>query len=185
MRQGTAQNFIAGVALCLVALSGCKAAPERQPSALSQAMPTVPLVIQQGDRGVSSSSFTVEIALTPAQQERGLMFRKSVPDKGGMLFPMDPPRTASFWMKNTLIPLDIIFIRTDGTIAMIAEQTTPHSLAPISAGIPVAAVLELRGGRSRELGLAVDDRVSWGACTARPVSTRPTTTTPDNFCPAP
>ena len=108
--------------------------------------------------------FAVEAALTPQQQEQGLMFRKSLADDGGMLFPMNPPRTASFWMKNTLIPLDMLFIRTDGTIAFIAANTTPYSRDPVSAGVPVAAVLELRGGRAAELGIAPGDRVAWGRC---------------------
>lgn len=109
--------------------------------------------------------FQVEPAKTEAQQQRGLMFRTDIPRDGGMLFapypPSGPPREASFWMKNTPSPLDIIFIRADGSIAHIAENTTPFSEAPIPSGEPVAAVLELRGGRAAELGIAEDDVVSW------------------------
>jgi uncharacterized membrane protein (UPF0127 family) len=78
-------------------------------------------------------------------------------------YPADggPPREASFWMKDTPSPLDIVFIRQDGTIATIAEQTTPYSEVPVSSGEPVAAVLEIRGGRAAELGLAEGDRVRW------------------------
>ncbi|CAN5155949.1 hypothetical protein BH11PSE5_BH11PSE5_12060 [soil metagenome] len=92
------------------------------------------------------------------------MFRKELPADGGMVFPMTPPRTASFWMKNTVIPLDMLFIRTDGTIALVAANTKPYAREPVSAGVPVAAVLELRGGRAAELGVKEGDKVKWGAC---------------------
>jgi uncharacterized protein len=103
----------------------------------------------------------VEIARTPEEQARGLMFRETLPADGGMLFPMSPPRYASFWMKNTIIPLDMIFIRPDGSIARIEPETIPHSLTPITSGEPVAAVLELGGGRAVALGIAEGDRVIW------------------------
>jgi uncharacterized protein len=103
----------------------------------------------------------VEVARTPEEQARGLMFRESLPADGGMLFPMDPPRHASFWMKNTIIPLDMIFIRPDGSIARIEPETIPHSLAPVTSGEPVSAVLELAGGRAAALGIAEGDRVIW------------------------
>ena len=82
------------------------------------------------------------------------------PDRG-MLFPYDSPQLASFWMKNTLIPLDLIFIRADGTIARVAENAVPMSLEPIPSLEPVMAVLEIRGGRAAELGIGPGDRVSW------------------------
>lgn len=123
--------------------------------------------------------FAVETAVTPQQQEKGLMFRKSLDADGGMLFPMTPPRTASFWMKDTLIPLDMLFIRTDGTIAFIAANAAPYSRVPVSAGVPVAAVLELRGGRAAELGITQGDSVSWGTC-VDPSAKSPG---PLDFCP--
>jgi uncharacterized membrane protein (UPF0127 family) len=107
------------------------------------------------------------------------MFRKSIAADGGMLFPMNPPRTASFWMKNTLIPLDMLFIRTDGSIAFIAANTQPYSREPVSAGVPVTAVLELRGGRAAELGIAEGGRVSWGKCADPAGKSRPGL----DFCP--
>lgn len=112
-----------------------------------------------------STTLSVERAQTPAEQERGLMFRTDLKPDGGMLFyPYPPgggsPRVASFWMKNTPTPLDIIFIRADGTIARIAENTVPYSEQPVSSGEPVAAVLELVGGRAAELGLSEGDRVT-------------------------
>ena len=87
--------------------------------------------------------FNVEMALTPQQQETGLMFRKSVPEDGGMLFDWGSPRESLMWMRNTVAPLDMLFINADGTIRRIAENTTPHSLATIDSGGPVRATLEL------------------------------------------
>ena len=110
--------------------------------------------------------FRVERATTPAQQAQGLMYRTDLSPDGGMLFYPYPaegggPREASFWMKNTPTPLDILFIRADGTIATIAENTVPFSETPVLSREPVAAVLELVGGRTAELGIAEGDRVSW------------------------
>jgi uncharacterized membrane protein (UPF0127 family) len=104
-------------------------------------------------------SFTVEVAATEAQQARGLMFRSSLAPDAGMIFPMRPPRMASFWMKNTFISLDIIFVRANGSIARIAANTQPFSLDPIESGEPVAAVLEIAGGRAAALGIREGDRV--------------------------
>ena len=105
--------------------------------------------------------FTVEVAGSFEEQEHGMMFRGAAPPNTGMIFPMLPPRIANFWMKNTLIPLDLIFIRADGSIARIAAQATPLSLAPIGSGEPVAAVLEIAGGRAAAAGIAPGDRVKW------------------------
>ena len=105
--------------------------------------------------------FTVEVARSPEEQTQGMMNRQSLAPDRGMLFPYDPPEMASFWMKNTLIPLDMIFIRADGTIARIEENVAPLSLEPVPAGEPVAAVLELAGGRSAELGIGPGARVEW------------------------
>ena len=89
------------------------------------------------------------------------MNRQSLAPDHGMIFPYDPPRDASFWMKNTLIPLDIIFIRPDRTIARIAAQTVPLSLDPVASLEPISAVLEIGGGRAAELGIQPGDRVAW------------------------
>jgi uncharacterized membrane protein (UPF0127 family) len=108
-----------------------------------------------GDRVINA-----QVAATPEQQERGLMFRRSLAPDEGMIFPYDPPASVSFWMHNTLIPLDMIFIRADGTIARI---TTAKALddTPIPAGEPVAAVLEIGAGRAAELGIREGDRTDW------------------------
>ena len=118
----------------------------------------MPLTIRSGAR---THKFVVEVARTPQEQAVGLMNRQSLAPDRGMIFPYDPPQPAAFWMKNTLIPLDMIFIRPDGTIARIAENTVPLSLEPVPSLEPVAAVLELAGGRSAELGIKAGDRVEW------------------------
>jgi uncharacterized membrane protein (UPF0127 family) len=104
--------------------------------------------------------FTVEIAGTPDQQEKGLMFRSSLAGDRGMIFPYKPAQEVAFWMKNTLIPLDIIFIRSDGTIVRITKAEA-MDLTPLPSGEPIAAVLEIAGGRAAELGIAEGDIVTW------------------------
>jgi uncharacterized membrane protein (UPF0127 family) len=104
--------------------------------------------------------FTVELALTPQQQQQGLMFRREMAPDAGMLFDFGRrPRRASMWMKNTYIPLDMLFIEADGTIESIAERTTPHSLETISSRGQVRYVLELNGGTVARLGIAPGDRM--------------------------
>jgi uncharacterized protein len=103
--------------------------------------------------------FNVEMALSPDQQVTGLMFRQSVPPDGGMLFDWGAPRDSKMWMKNTLVPLDMVFINADGTIRSIAENTVPQSLAPIDSRGPVRATLELAGGTTAQLDIRVGDRV--------------------------
>ncbi|MEO6216280.1 MAG: DUF192 domain-containing protein [Sphingomonas sp.] len=124
---------------------------------------TVPLTITSTN---GAHAFVVEVARTSAEQERGLMYRTNIPKDAGMIFAPYPPegggpREATFWMKNTPSPLDIIFIRADGTIARIAENTVPFSEDRIPSGEPIAAVLELNGGRAAELGIAEGDKVTW------------------------
>lgn len=104
-------------------------------------------------------TFNVEMALTPRQQEIGLMFRPSVPADGGMLFDWGTARTSIMWMKNTIASLDMVFINQDGTIRTIAERTVPQSLAAIDSRGPVRATLELGAGTAERLGLRVGDRV--------------------------
>src|SRR6185437_7922602 len=90
--------------------------------------------------------FYVEMALGPEQQMVGLMFRKEVPADGGMLFDWGAPRESTMWMRNTVAPLDMIFINADGTIRRIAEDTVPQSLATIDSRGPVRATLEVAAG---------------------------------------
>jgi uncharacterized protein len=157
---------LAVAVLCLAAaLSACQrepaantvqqaGPPPKAPSGLDQAM----LTIESGGR---SHRFTVEIARTEPQQDQGLMGRRALAADRGMLFPFDPPRAAAFWMRGTLIPLDMIFIRTNGTIARIAANAVPLSEEPVGVEEELSAVLELRGGRAAELGIREGDSVSW------------------------
>ncbi|HQT46507.1 MAG TPA: DUF192 domain-containing protein, partial [Acidocella sp.] len=95
-----------------------------------------------GDDG-KSHVFTVELAQTIQQQDTGLMFRTAVPANTGMLFPWTQPQVSEMWMKNTIVPLDMVFIGADGMVKAIAEDTVPFSLRTISGGVPVLATLEL------------------------------------------
>jgi uncharacterized membrane protein (UPF0127 family) len=105
-------------------------------------------------------TFAVEMAVTPEEQARGLMFRRSLPEGQGMLFDFKRDQELSFWMKNTLISLDMIFIRADGRILRIAENTEPLSERLVPSGGPARAVLEVISGTSRKLGIAPGDRVA-------------------------
>ncbi|WP_294322117.1 DUF192 domain-containing protein [uncultured Sphingomonas sp.] len=141
-------------------MGGCKEKAGDDPVALAKTA----LTITTADG--ATHRFTVEVAATEPQQQQGLMYRPPLSANAGMLFapyPPDggPPRAASFWMKNTPSPLDILFIRPDRTIATVAENTVPFSEAPVPSGEPVSAVLELGGGRAAELGIAAGDKVAW------------------------
>jgi uncharacterized protein len=104
--------------------------------------------------------FSVEIADSEAEREKGLMFRKKLPEGQGMLFDFHNEQDVSFWMQNTYIPLDMIFIRGDGTILRVAENTEPLSTRLVPSGGPVLAVLEVIGGTAHKLGIAAGDRVA-------------------------
>jgi uncharacterized protein len=111
------------------------------------------------DTASGPQRFAVELALTPAQQQQGLMFRRELPADAGMLFDLKEERMAAFWMKNTLIPLDMLFITDDGRIADIHQRAVPLSEATISSSVPVRAVLELNGGTVARLGIKIGDVV--------------------------
>jgi uncharacterized membrane protein (UPF0127 family) len=145
---------IAATSACGSATATSDAPLEQSPAGLEQ----IPLTIKTAS---GEHRFTVEVAETPEQQAQGLMFRQSLAANQGMIFPRDPPGDASFWMKNTLIPLDLVFIRPDGSIVRIAENAVPMSLDPIPSLEPVGAVLEINGGRSAELGIKPGDKVTW------------------------
>jgi len=107
--------------------------------------------------------FSVEVAKTDEERERGLMFRTSLPDGQGMLFDFSPEQNVSMWMKNTLIPLDMIFVRADGRILRIAENTKVQSEDIIPSGGPVRAVVEVIAGTARKYGIQPGDRVGYPA----------------------
>lgn len=153
---------------CLAATVACSgpqaAAPV--PTAESQSgslhpvsgLEVIPLTITQDGK---EHRFRVEVARTSAEQAHGLMFRTEMGPNEGMLFPTDRPQARSFWMKNTVIPLDLLFIGQDGLVSNIAANAVPYSLEPIPSSGPVIAVLELNGGRAAELGIRPGARVRW------------------------
>jgi uncharacterized membrane protein (UPF0127 family) len=111
-------------------------------------------------------TFHVEVADEPQERSRGLMFRRSMADDHGMLFDFEEEEPASFWMRNTYIPLDMIFIEADGTIESIAERTTPLSEKSVRSRGPVRYVLEINGGLSETLGIEPGDTVTGPAMQA-------------------
>ena len=166
---------VAAIAVLSLACAACQAAPAQNsapPAAAAEAeadsetagahpvsgLELAPLEIRSGG---TVHRFTVELARTADEQAYGLMNRTRLGPNEGMLFPFPVAKPASFWMKNTLIPLDMLFIRADGTVARIAANTVPHSLESVGVGEPVVAVLEIPGGRAAELGIDESARVSW------------------------
>src|SRR5271165_6892333 len=105
--------------------------------------------------------FTVEVAETPAQMEQGLMFRRAMDPDAGMLFDYKTPTMATMWMRNTLIPLDMLFVDAQGRIVNIHQRAVPQSLDVIAAAAPVRAVIELNGGTAARLGIAPGDQVQY------------------------
>lgn len=148
-----ALGMIASLAACQPSASNAVELGQ-SPAGLEQ----VPLTITSKGK---THRFKVEIASSDEDQAKGLMFRNQLGPDRGMVFPFNSPRNASFWMRNTLIPLDMIFVRADGSIANIAANTVPYSEEPVSSDGPVKAVLEIAGGRSAELGIEPGDRVEW------------------------
>jgi uncharacterized membrane protein (UPF0127 family) len=124
-------------------------------SAHAQSLERVEIVTRSGVH-----VFDVELAITDEQRSKGLMFRRELPQGRGMLFDFGAEGPVAMWMKNTYISLDMLFIRADGTIARIAENTVPHSEATIQSGPPVKAVLEVIAGTAKRLGIAPGDRVA-------------------------
>jgi len=138
-------SIIAAISFALFA-TACAADP--QPP--SKPLPHTVIVI---DAAGGAAKFDVEVAADWRSQEYGLMNRKHLADRAGMIFDFHAPSMASFWMKNTLIPLDMIFIREDGTISSISADAVPMSLNSEKSVEPVRAVLEINGGESARLGI--------------------------------
>ena len=151
---------LAVLAACspITADAGQKAAavaPSRHPES---GLAVVPLTITSTN---GRHPFRVEVARSEPEQAKGLMFRTAMGANEGMIFPMEPARHASFWMKNTVIALDLVFIGPDKRIESIAANAVPYSLSPIDSRGTVSAVLELNAGRAAQLGLAPGDRIAW------------------------
>jgi uncharacterized membrane protein (UPF0127 family) len=152
------------IALALAACSTKPADSAAKPAAEAQArhpesgLPVIPLTVTHGNQ---RHAFRVEVARDEMEQAKGLMFRTQMGANEGMIFPMVPSRLASFWMKNTVIPLDIIFIGADRRILNVAANAVPYSETPIPSWGKAGAVLELNGGRAAALGIVAGDRVDW------------------------
>jgi uncharacterized membrane protein (UPF0127 family) len=156
--------FAAALAAACSPQTGAEAAPAAEASPVAKGthpvsgLEIIPLaVIADGER----HEFAVEVARSAQEQARGLMFRTELGPNEGMLFLRNPPDVASFWMKNTPLPLDIIFVGRDGRILNIAARTVPYSLDSVTAVGLTGAVLEIPGGRAAELGIEPGDRVEW------------------------
>jgi uncharacterized membrane protein (UPF0127 family) len=104
-------------------------------------------------------NFNIEVATTDQERALGLMFRRSLPENSGMLFLYDPPQPATMWMKNTLIPLDMVFISAEGKVHRIESHTEPFSTAVIDSDGDVVGVLELNAGEADKIGLKRGDKV--------------------------
>ncbi len=141
---GATAAALAGLALCLVALSGARA----------DELDSLSIATTSGVH-----PFKVEIAADDASRERGLMHRRFMPGDRGMLFEFEREAPVAFWMKNTYIPLDMIFIAPDGSVTRIAADAQPLSETIVPSGGPCVAVLELNGGVAAQIGLKVGDKV--------------------------
>lgn len=149
------------LALALAASPACAGKPpEPAPAAPALAPAAVPRVVVETANG-GRHAVTVELALTPAEQERGLMFRRELAEDAGMLFVFPEAAPRAFWMKNTLIPLDLLFIDDGGVVAGIVRDAEPMTLSPRSPGPDVLArfVLEVRGGWAARHGVQNGARV--------------------------
>lgn len=124
--------------------------------AKAQTLPASPLVIQSAE---ALHPFTVELAESESQRAIGLMHRNFLASDRGMLFDFYVEQPEQFWMRNTFIPLDMLFIRATGEIVFIAEETIPHSDKPVGPTRPVRAVLEVPGGTAKRLGIKAGDTV--------------------------
>jgi uncharacterized membrane protein (UPF0127 family) len=146
-------RFVSFLAAMVFAFSATACADPQPPE---KPLPRTTLAI---DTAAGEARFDVEVAADWRSQEYGLMNRKSLPRNSGMIFDFGTPSMTSFWMKNTLIPLDMIFIRSDGTISSIAPDAVPMSLDSIKSVEPVRAVLEINGGEAAKLGIYPGQKV--------------------------
>lgn len=143
---------------------GFPAALQAAPSAPS-GLPVETITI---DTKTGPHSFSMEIAADDESREKGLMYRTAMAPDAGMLFDFHTPQLVSFWMENTVLPLDMLFVRADGTIARIKANATPYSRENIPSGEPVKVVIELNAGRAAALGIAEGARVHAPGLGAKP-----------------
>ena len=158
--------LFAGLAAILI-FNACAVAQVADPAGPAPGDPTAPdAVVEYGgpepvtiETAGGPVTLTVELAETPQARQRGLMHRESLAPDAGMLFDFEQERVVSIWMENTLIPLDIVYIRSDGTIAKIITGAQPMSRRQLYSDVPVLSVLEIGAGRAAELGIAPGDLV--------------------------
>ena len=154
------------LALCLAACTQQAAGEASAPAAAETAavhpvsgLEVIPLTVTTP--GGTAHRFRVEVARTPQEQSRGLMFRAEMGADEGMLFPYRQPQVLSFWMKNTVLSLDLVFIDAEHRVINIAAKAEPYSETPILSDAPGVAVLEINGGRAAELGIVAGSKVDW------------------------
>ena len=153
--------------LCLAACTQQAAGEASAPAAAAETaavhpvsgLEVVPLTVTTP--GGTAHRFRVEVARTPQEQSRGLMFRAEMDADEGMLFPYQQPQVLSFWMKNTVLSLDLVFIDAEHRVINIAANAEPYSETPILSAAPGVAVLEINGGRAAELGIVTGSKVDW------------------------
>lgn len=143
------RNLLLAFLLCLSAPALAQQDPTAENADIQFGGPDS-LIIETGE---ASHAFTVELALTPEQQQRGLMWREALAPDSGMLFHYAPARPTSMWMENTRIALDILYIGADGQVVKLIANAQPESHRSLNSDFPVAGVLELAGGRALELGI--------------------------------
>jgi len=151
----------AALATALLIALGTEARADPPPMDLATYPQAALEIVQQAGGSVRRFHFDVWVADTPARSEQGLMYVRDLPPDRGMVFLFEPARVVNFWMKNTYIELDMLFIAADGRVAKITSRAAPLRLDLLSSDVPVGAVLELRGGEAGLLGLKVGDQVSW------------------------
>ncbi len=154
--------FLSALALCAYLLSTDARAQFLRPHepldpAKAQSLPFTPMSITTAK---GTFNFQVEVADTDQKRSTGLMHRSELAADKGMLFDMKRSAVVSFWMRNTFIPLDMIFIAADGSVRSIAENTVPHNEQGVSSYVAVYAVLELKGGAAKQYGIQVGDKVT-------------------------
>jgi uncharacterized protein len=155
LRQRLFSATAAAAALLLVASSGSAATPDSLPEQLrGLAHSTLEIRSSQGRQW-----FNIYLASNEQQQMRGLMYVRQLPEDAGMLFPLSAPRPMTMWMKNTLIPLDMLFIDSKGHIVCLRERTVPQSLELLNCPVRVKAVLEIGGGQAAKRGIKLGDTV--------------------------
>jgi len=151
----------AGLSLLLLVAACSK--PETDSAGAQQDIPFTPegvLDVYSADSTLIQR-FVIELAETDSEQAQGLMYRRSLPERGGMLFVDSSESMQSFWMRNTPLPLDIVFAREDGRIVNIVERTTPYSDEHINSTAPAQYVLEVRAGTARRLGIDSTAYFTW------------------------